>query len=271
MADLNQITPVSKSDAQNAANNPIIVQLSDGTAVLSSTTGALHVLLQNTDVTVVQPTHDNLNANANIQVGDADVANGNPVPVSDAGGSLTVDGTVTVTDGGGSITVDATQLDIDDLNKDDDEVLIWTNTSPDGTGTDTVPITDAQGHLQVDVLTLPAIGELNGTRVHDYQTDAAVTAGSSVNHDYSAAGGAFLFKQVIFASSGASKIEIQIGEAGSGASKIVGFIPAEGGVKSIILPISISVPDTQEVRVIHTNRSLGLAQDLYSTIIGDQQ
>lgn len=106
MADLNQITPVSKSDAQNAANNPIIVQLSDGTAVLSSTTGALHVLLQNTDVTVVQPTHDNLNANANIQVGDADVANGNPVPVSDAGGSLTVDGTVTVTDGGGCINSD---------------------------------------------------------------------------------------------------------------------------------------------------------------------
>jgi len=33
---------------------------------------------------------------ANIQVGDADVANANPVPVSDAGGALTVDGSVTV-------------------------------------------------------------------------------------------------------------------------------------------------------------------------------
>ncbi len=40
---------------------------------------------------VSQATHDNLNLNANIQVGDADVANGNPVPVSDAGGTLTVD------------------------------------------------------------------------------------------------------------------------------------------------------------------------------------
>jgi len=40
-------------------------------------------------------THDSFNANANMQVGDADVANGNPVPVSDAGGSLTVDGGVT--------------------------------------------------------------------------------------------------------------------------------------------------------------------------------
>lgn len=42
-------------------------------------------------IEVLQATHDNLNANANIQVGDADVDNANPVPVSDAGGSLTVD------------------------------------------------------------------------------------------------------------------------------------------------------------------------------------
>ena len=42
-------------------------------------------------LTVDQATHDSLNLNANMQVGDADVANGNPVPVSDAGGSLTVD------------------------------------------------------------------------------------------------------------------------------------------------------------------------------------
>jgi hypothetical protein len=40
---------------------------------------------------VTQSIHDNLNANANLQVGDTDVANGNPVPVSDAGGSLTMD------------------------------------------------------------------------------------------------------------------------------------------------------------------------------------
>lgn len=46
---------------------------------------------------VAQTTHDNLNVNANIQIGDADVGGGNPVPVSDNGGSLTVDGTVAVT------------------------------------------------------------------------------------------------------------------------------------------------------------------------------
>jgi hypothetical protein len=36
-------------------------------------------------------THDNFQANANLQVADADVSNANPVPVSDAGGSITVD------------------------------------------------------------------------------------------------------------------------------------------------------------------------------------
>ena len=48
------------------------------------------------DVEVVQPNHDDLNANANIQVGDTDVSDGNPVPVGQASGSdpWTVDGTV---------------------------------------------------------------------------------------------------------------------------------------------------------------------------------
>lgn len=40
---------------------------------------------------ISQSTPDDLNANANMQVNDTDVANGNPVPVSDAGGALTVD------------------------------------------------------------------------------------------------------------------------------------------------------------------------------------
>lgn len=42
-------------------------------------------------VTVIQPNHDNLNLNANIQVNNTDVSNANPVPISDAGGSITID------------------------------------------------------------------------------------------------------------------------------------------------------------------------------------
>lgn len=64
--------------------------------------------------TMAQPTHDNLNGNANLQVGNTDVGNANPVPVSDAGGVLSVD------DGGGALTVDgavtANQGSHDNLN-----------------------------------------------------------------------------------------------------------------------------------------------------------
>lgn len=79
-------------------------------------------------VEVLQATHDNLNANVTIQVGDVDVSNANPVPVSDAGGSLTVDATdldirdlsfatdkVDVTGSDVTATVTATDLDIRDL------------------------------------------------------------------------------------------------------------------------------------------------------------
>lgn len=44
-------------------------------------------------------TGGDLNVSANIQVGGTDVSNANPVPISDAGGSITVDGTVTVNQG----------------------------------------------------------------------------------------------------------------------------------------------------------------------------
>ena len=87
----------------------------DGTVAVSGVSGS---------VTVAQATHDSLNANANMQIGDADVGSLNPVPISDNGGSLTVDGTVAATqsgawtvsvnqpvsidDNGGSLTVDGT-------------------------------------------------------------------------------------------------------------------------------------------------------------------
>lgn len=74
-------------------------------ATLSSIDGKI-TIVNTTDVR--QSTHDNLNLNANLQVGDADVANGNPVPISDAGGSVTVDGTVTANAGTGTFTTDPT-------------------------------------------------------------------------------------------------------------------------------------------------------------------
>lgn len=61
------------------------------------------------NVTVVQPTHDNLNANVNLQVNNTDVAVANPVPVKDIWTvALTVD--EDANDSDKTITVTASQL-----------------------------------------------------------------------------------------------------------------------------------------------------------------
>ena len=121
---------------------------------------------------VTQATPDDLNANANLQVGDVDVGAGNPVPVDatgqgdvpvtldgeavtiqDGGGAITVDGTVAVTDGGGSLTVDGS-VSVDDgagsLTVDDGGVAL----AVDATGQGDVPVT-----LDSEVVAVDATGQ----------------------------------------------------------------------------------------------------------------
>ena len=87
---------VSKDTALNAATNPIYTQLTNGTAVIGVTGGAL----------------------------DVNVASG-------------------------SVTVTATDLDIRDLvqGSGNDNVTVWANTAKDGSGTDYVPLVDADGKI----------------------------------------------------------------------------------------------------------------------------
>jgi hypothetical protein len=56
-------------------------------------------------------------------------------------------------DANGALWVAATDLDIRNLSEATDQVLVFANTVNDGSGTDLVPLVDAAGHLQVDVLT----------------------------------------------------------------------------------------------------------------------
>ncbi len=128
-------------DVREDINGNVYVNLNDGSGnALTSTTGALDVNVANANgVEVFQATHDDLNANANIQVGDTDVSNGNPVPISDAGGTITVDG---------SVTVSATNLDIRDIDNAQDDILVY---GWDGAANQKIK-TDAGGELQVDVL-----------------------------------------------------------------------------------------------------------------------
>jgi hypothetical protein len=86
---------VTEDTVTPANNRPLPVKLVDLTGDITVTANELNINLDsaNDSVEIIQSTHDNVNLNANMQVGDADVANGNPVPISDAGGSITVDNT----------------------------------------------------------------------------------------------------------------------------------------------------------------------------------
>jgi hypothetical protein len=95
-----------------------------------------------------------------------------PLAIIDNGGSITVDnaGTFAVQAAqsgvwsvgiSGAVTVSATNLDIRDLTATSDSIRIYANTAKDGSGTNYVPIVDADGNLQIDVLSLPAITASN--------------------------------------------------------------------------------------------------------------
>jgi hypothetical protein len=123
MADGSFTGLVSRNRDANAASNIIWVNLSDETnSLVIDASGYLTT---------------NINGTVTVD------CNGTDVTVDNGAGAAAVN----IQDGGNSITVDATNLDIRDLNKDDDEVLIWANTAKDGTGTDYVPLVDADGKL----------------------------------------------------------------------------------------------------------------------------
>ncbi len=67
----------------------VLIGGDDGTNILP-----LQLDATNKELIVHQATHDRLNLNANLQIANADVGAGNTVPISDAGGSITVDGGV---------------------------------------------------------------------------------------------------------------------------------------------------------------------------------
>jgi hypothetical protein len=221
------------------------------------------------NVEVVQAAHDDLNVNANIQVGNADVANGNPVPVSDAGGSLTVDATdfdirdlAFATDkvdisGSSNVTVVATNLDIRDLTHVSDSVKV-------GDGTDFLAV-NTDGSINV------VMQEDSGTEIVNYNTVAAVAAGATSNHDWTSAAVSKLY-QVWASASGKLRIEVQI-ETGAATGVFntiaVGFNSTANPNINLDLSKFAAVPNGARVRVIRRNND-NQSQDVYSTIIAIQ-
>lgn len=284
---------VKIGDSTNPATQQLTVN-SDGSVNVTDNGGSLTVDavdfdIRNLDytadsVSVLQATHDSLNANANIQVNNTDVSNANPVPVSDAGGSITVDGTVTVT---------ATDLDIRNLNATQDNVAISDGTDTlainnDGsinsvvtaTNLDIRDLTHVSDSVKVgdgtDFLAINSDGSINvivqedvGTEVVNYNTAAGIAASATSNHDFTFTNGGKLY-QVLGSASGKLKVEVQV-ETGAATGTFntvaVRFNSSAAPDCDMELIKYAAVPTGARVRVIRTNRD-ALSQDVYTTIVG---
>jgi len=110
-----------------------------------------------------------------------------------------------------------------------------------------------------------------GTEVNSYDTQAALAAGASDNHDLAVAGGiTFELSQVWAAASGKMKVVVQTTLDGSAFTTVaVGFNSTANPNINIHLakPVSLVGSATSAVRVIRTNLD-NQAQDVYSTING---
>lgn len=237
-------TDLDIRDLSSATDSVTVVATDLDIRDLSSATDSVEVL---------QATHDNLNANANIQVGDADVSNSNPVPISDAGGSITVDGTVTANQGGAPWSQNITQVNGSTISASNPLPSRLSDGSAFYSDSNPVPVKFSQ----------------EGTPVNDYKAASSIAAGASDNHDYTAVG-TFILNQVESTASGKAKMVIAV-ESGVGTgtfnTRFVAFNSTAETNMSFILSNPISVAAGVRVRVTMSNRDL-LAQDLYSTICG---
>lgn len=297
MSDYNSSLPIRTESAGDAivkvADATIPSQQlavnADGSVNITDNGGAITVDASNLDirdlsaasdsVEAVQDTHDDLNANANLQVGNADVANGNPVPISDAGGAITVDAIdLDIRDldsASDSVTVVATDLDIRDLSSASDSVTVV------ATDLDIRNLSAAQDNVAANIRDesgaafsasnpLPvSVVDSEGTEVNNYNTAASVAAGGTSNHDYTTPS-AFKLRKIWAAASGKLKIEVQIETAaasGTFNTVYVGFNSTAHPTIDIHLSDAITVASGARVRTIRTNAD-NQAQDVYSTVSG---
>lgn len=176
-----------------------------------------------------QTSHDNLNANANIQVGDADVSNANPVPMSDGGGSITID-----------------QAAHDNLNANANLQVGDVDVSE----SNPVPVVVASDQA--------------GDEIVDYQTSVSVASAAVVNHDYTvSAGKTFLGEKAFISGSGKLKVEILV----NALPVFVGFNSTSNPNIEIPMEKIVKANATEVIRISLTNRDKQ-PQDLYSTLLG---
>lgn len=194
---------------------------------------------------------------------DVNIADGgNSITVDDGGASLTVDGTVAIS---GTVTVTATDLDIRDLTSASDSVEVLQDTHDDLNANVNLQVSDTDVSAANPVPVTMVDPGVSSTEVHDYDTAAAVAAGTTDTHTLTASGGTLIVRKIAIASSGGSKFEVQ----NNGSTILVGFVPRRGGFEEHKFEPPVEVANGNALTIIRTNRQLA-AQDLYSTIEGNQ-
>jgi hypothetical protein len=131
-------------------------------------------------------------------------------------------------------------------------------------------VVNADGSINVKLVD----GVLGG-EVNSFNTEAALAAAGTSNHDYTVTALKTLkIRQVLFAASGKMKAELQIETApasGTFVTKAVGFFDGSVGTGSgfFHFPTAIEAAAGVIVRLIRTNRA-AVSQDVYSTVIGEE-
>ncbi len=242
----------SDFDIRDLSHTQDSVKVGDGTDFIAvNTDGSLNITDNGGSITVdgsvtVSATNldirDLSHTQDSVKVGDGTdfvaVNTDGSLNITDNGGSITVDGSVTVT---------ASDLDIRDLSHTQDSIKI-------GDGTDFLAI-NTDGSINVVVDDTP------GTQVNVYNT-ATVAGGASNTHTYTSTGN-FYLTQIEASGSGKMKIEVQV----NGTTIFVQFNSTATPNMTIALREPPLVTTGQTVTVIRTNRE-NQSQDVYSTISG---
>jgi hypothetical protein len=241
--NVNILSPITIYPAVDHPRDSILIYGWDGAAnqkVKTDVAGELQIdvlsqpaLSHSTDSVKVGDGTDFLSVNAD-----------GSLNITDNGGSLTVDGTITVT---------ATNLDIHDLTHVSDSVKV-------GDGTDFLAV-NADGSINVNVTSTTG----DKVNVFNQNTSSDIATNATSTHTYTPAAN-FYLTDVYGSASGKFKIEIKTGVTASEVTRVVLFTQSERqAVWHLTEPLLVVTTDS--VVIIRTNLD-NQSQPLYSTVQG---
>lgn len=279
--------PISKDESNNAVDNVIYVQLSDGSAAVGVTSGALDVNIANASVVVTATDldiRDLVAATDSVSIGD-----GTDTLDVNADGSINVLTTLNVDDAAGAtdavfpagavrddVLSALTPVEGDYVNlRTDANGALWVNIGA-VTDLDIRDLTHVSDSVKVgdgtDFLAVNTDGSINVNIVEGASSDeyhvadiGTPIANGTDTHTVTASGGVMLVTSITVSSSGGLKYVAK----NNGVEVMTGFLGRDGNTDQIIFSPPVEVADTQAFTIERTNRQ-GVANDCYSTVMGRQ-